>query len=214
MSIREQLDKTMNKLFLNLTITTGTALTLTLTGIAPSQFASVAPLSNKPAIAQTTIDLNTFRNTSLSKHNGYRATHRSPNLTSSSSANNTAQSWAQYLATNGLFQHSTASQRNNGGENLYVFYTTGSIDATNLASKAVTSWYNEVSKYDYNNPGFSSATGHFTQVVWKSTTQLGCGAARGTKTMNGTKYNAFYVVCHYLPAGNVTGQFPANVLKP
>jgi glioma pathogenesis-related protein 2 len=205
----------MNKFFATFTLTTGTALTLILTGIAPSQFASIMPLSNQAAIAQTAIDLTTFRNTSLSKHNGYRATHRSPNMTLSSSTNTTAQTWAQYLATNGVFQHSTASQRNNAGENLYVSYTTASsIAASTLADTAVKNWYNEVSAYNYNSPGFSSATGHFTQVVWKSSTQLGCGAAQGTKTINGTKYNAFYVVCHYAPAGNVQGQFPANVLKP
>jgi glioma pathogenesis-related protein 2 len=204
----------MNKLFLTLTITTGTALTLKLTGIVSSPFTSIMSLTSQPAIAQTTMDLNIFRNTSLSKHNSYRATHRSPSLTTSSSANTTSQNWAQYLATNGLFQHSTATQRKNAGENLYVFYTTGSIDAVTLANNAVKSWYDEVSKYNYNNPGFSTDTGHFTQVVWKSSTQLGCSVARGTKTMNGTKFNAFYVVCHYLPAGNVQGQFPANVLKP
>ncbi|MFM6158532.1 MAG: CAP family protein, partial [Sphaerospermopsis kisseleviana] len=169
----------MNKLFSTLTIITGTALTLTLTGIVPRPFASIMSLSNQPAIAQTTIDLNTFRNTSLSRHNGYRATHRSPALTTSSSANTTAQSWAQYLATNGLFQHSSSTQRNNAGENLYVFYTTGSIDAATLANNAVKTWYDEVSKYNYSKPGFSAATGHFTQIVWKSSTQLGCGAARG-----------------------------------
>lgn len=68
--------------------------------------------------------------------------------------------------------------------------------------------------YNYSNPGFSAEPGHFTQVVWKNSTQLGCGAAQGVKTLNGRQYNAFYVVCHYAPAGNVTGQFPENVLKP
>jgi uncharacterized protein YkwD len=200
----------MSKLFASLTLTAGTALTLILTGIAPSLF-----ISSKTATAQTAINLTNLRSASLSKHNGHRSTHRSPALTSSSSLNNSAQNWAQYLATNGVFQHSSASQRNNAGENLYVYYTTASsVDSTNLGNMAVKSWYDEVSKYDYNNPGFSSATGHFTQVVWKSSTQLGCGAAKGVKTLNGTKYNAFYVVCHYSPAGNVQGQFPANVLKP
>ena len=205
----------MNKLLLYFALTTGTALTLGLTGIIPSQVANLMPIGSNPALAQTNIDLNVFRSNALSKHNVYRAIHRSPNMTISNSANNTAQTWAQYLAANGLFQHSAANQRNNAGENLYVYYTTApSISSDSLANTAVQSWYDEVKAYNYNSPGFSSATGHFTQVVWKSSTQLGCGAARGTKTMNGTKFNAFYVVCHYIPAGNVQGQFPANVLKP
>ena len=131
------------------------------------------------------------------------------------SVNSTAQSWAEYLAANALFQHSSATQRNNAGENLYVSYTTASsIAADTLANQGVTSWYNEVSAYNYATPGFSSQTGHFTQVVWKNSTKLGCGAAKGVKTINGTQYNAFYLVCQYAPAGNVTGQFPENVLKP
>ena len=205
----------MNKFFSTLTLTTSTALTLILTGIAPSQFASIIPMSSNPVLAQTSINLTTLRSNALAKHNSYRAIHHSPNLIINSSTNNTAQAWAQYLATNGLFQHSTPGQRNNAGENLYVYYTTAtSIDSGTLANLAIKGWYDEVSAYNYSNPVFSSATGHFTQVVWKSSTQLGCGAAQGTKTMNGTKFKAFYVVCHYAPAGNVQGQFSANVLKP
>lgn len=205
----------MNKLFSYFALTTRTALTLGLTGIIPSQVANLMPIGSDLALAQTNIDLSAFRSNALSKHNGYRAIHRSPSMTISSSANNTAQTWAQYLAAKGSFKHSADNRRNNAGENLYVYYTTApSISSDSLANTAVKSWYDEVKAYNYNSPGFSSATGHFTQVVWKSSTQLGCGAARGTKTMNGTKFNAFYVVCHYVPAGNVQGQFPSNVLKP
>lgn len=114
-----------------------------------------------------------------------------------------------------MLAHSSSSQRNGAGENLYASYTTAASIATDtLANSALNSWYGEVAKYNYANPGFAASTGHFTQVVWKSSTQLGCGAAQGTKTINGTEYKAFYVVCHYAPAGNVTGQFPANVLQP
>ena len=162
------------------------------------------------AMAQT-IDTTT----ALTKHNSYRSIHHSPNMSLSNSLNSTAGQWAEHLAASGTLQHSSPSQRNGAGENLYVSYTTASsIPADNLAEQAVTSWYDEVKDYNYANPGFSANTGHFTQVVWNSSTQLGCGAAQGTASIGGTQYNAFYVVCHYAPAGNVQGQFPQNVLKP
>jgi hypothetical protein len=50
-------------------------------------------------------------------------------------------------------------------------------------------------------------TGHFTQVVWKNSTQVGFGVAVAP---NGS----FYAVANYYPAGNFTGQFKENVLQP
>ncbi len=186
---------------------------VTLTGLAT--IIPLGILNSGSAVAQSAIDLTTFRNTALSQHNTYRATHHSPNMTNSSSVESTAQSWANQMASTGVFAHSSSSQRNGAGENLYVYYTTGpSIAADALANQALKSWYDEGVNYNYDKPGFSPATGHFTQVVWKSSTQLGCGASKGTKTMNGKVFNAFYVVCQYAPAGNIAGQFPANVLKP
>lgn len=186
---------------------------LTLTGLV--SIMSLGTLSRGSAWGQTSIDQATLRNIALSKHNTYRTTHHSDAMTISDSLNSTAESWAKQIATTGVLAHSSSSQRNGAGENLYVSYTTAASIATDtLANGAVNSWYGEVAQYNYANPGFAASTGHFTQVVWKSSTQLGCGAAQGTKTLNGRQYQAFYVVCHYAPAGNVTGQFPANVLQP
>ncbi|KAF5374358.1 hypothetical protein D9758_004712 [Tetrapyrgos nigripes] len=53
---------------------------------------------------------------------------------------------------------------------LNLFLAAGSGDYGIL--NAINGWMDEASKYDYNNPGFSSDTGHFAQVVWKATKQL------------------------------------------
>ncbi|WP_433664086.1 CAP domain-containing protein [Nocardia sp. CA-128927] len=65
------------------------------------------------------------------------------------------------------FEHSNSGGRY--GENLYAGTGDRSFD------DAMESWMSEASAYDYNHPGFSSATGHFTQVVWKGSTQLTVG---------------------------------------
>jgi glioma pathogenesis-related protein 2 len=174
--------------------------------------ALLSPLSTEQDVGQAALDISTFRINALSQHNTYRTTHRAPALTSSESLNNSAQSWAEHLASTGTFEHSGTP---GVGENLYAYYTTDpSIDSAALANGAVQDWYKEVASYDYANPGFSLETGHFTQVVWKSSTEVGCGVAQGTASSNGTQFNAFYVVCQYTPPGNVQGQFPANVLQP
>ena len=71
---------------------------------------------------------------------------------------NDAQTWANYLAANNKFQHDPNTQGQ--GENLY--WSSG--DSKESCQRATTAFYNEVKFYDYNNPGFSKATGHFTQV--------------------------------------------------
>jgi len=42
--------------------------------------------------------------------------------------------------------------------------------------------------------------GHYTQIVWRATTQVGCAIAANK--------SAEYLVCRYLPAGNVVGIDP------
>lgn len=67
-------------------------------------------------------------------------------------------------------------------------------------------WYEEIKDYSFNNPSFSSKTGHFTQVVWVGSREF--GVAKAT-----SRNGAQYVVARYFPAGNVIGQFPDNVKR-
>lgn len=48
--------------------------------------------------------------------------------------------------------------------------------------------------------------GHFTQVVWKDTKELGVAYAR-------SKSGKIYVVANYEPAGNFEGSFATQVPK-
>ncbi|CDQ77142.1 unnamed protein product [Oncorhynchus mykiss] len=90
------------------------------------------------------------------------------------------------------------------GEN--IFYCSGSSTATPTGSDVAESWYKEIEKYNFSSPGFQSGAGNFTQMVWKSSKQVGVGLAtsgRGT----------FIAVAFYDPAGNITnpGYFHDNV---
>lgn len=59
------------------------------------------------------------------------------------------------------------------GENLY--WASGFVPS---CDNAVTSWYNENIYYDYDAGKFSPKTGHFTQVIWKGSSYVGCAAAK------------------------------------
>lgn len=72
---------------------------------------------------------------------------------------------------------------------------------------AIDGWANEETDYDYEKREFSTEAGHFTQLVWKNTTAVGCGA-----TDCGD--DGWLFVCEYSPAGNVIGEFGGNVGKP
>ena len=107
------------------------------------------------------------------------------------------------------FAHDS-NRGSNIGENIFA---SSRFTVTSLAlSEAVNSWYNEVSAYSFASPGFSSSTGHFTQVVWKGSVKLGCGYA--TCGASFAIANGVFVVCRYSAAGNMQGAFATNVLAP
>ncbi|XP_060766785.1 Golgi-associated plant pathogenesis-related protein 1 isoform X2 [Neoarius graeffei] len=134
------------------------------------------------------------------KHNEYREKHGVPALTLSDDLCSSAQAWADHLLSTKCLQHSNT----NNGENLYYFQS--SVPKKLTGEEPVDSWYNEIKDYDFAAPGFQSNTGHFTQVVWKSTEEVGVGLATDGKTV--------FVVGQYKPAGNISnaGFFNDNVL--
>jgi len=60
----------------------------------------------------------------------------------------------------------------------------------------VEAWFEEVDDFTYGGQNKLAATGHYTQMVWAKTNQVGCGYAR-CKDGKGTFHN---YVCNYCPA--------------
>jgi len=120
----------------------------------------------------------------------------------STSLAQTAQAWANQCT----WQHSGTPGL---GENLYARAPWAASQTA-----AATSWAGEAPYYNYATnscaapPGQSC--GHYTQMVWRNTTQVGCasrdcssGSPFGSQFPNWT-----FVVCNYSPPGNYIGQWP------
>ncbi|MEE6504712.1 hypothetical protein FKM82_005308 [Ascaphus truei] len=160
-----------------------------------------------------------FEQDFLASHNTYRENHGAPPLQLNRDICNSAQKWADYLLSIHTMKHSGAQKwadyllsihtmKHSGGQYGENLYWMNNPSAKELAGNlAVDAWYNEIKDYNFSKPGFSGTTGHFTQVVWKDSTQLGVGLATDGK-------GVFYVVGQYNPHGNITnaGYFEKNVL--
>jgi len=135
-----------------------------------------------------------FSDECLKVHNEKRAIHGVPPLT-----------WDPTMAEHALgvsqtcvFKHSGSSY----GENIAAGYAS--------ATKALDAWYDENTQYSYEKGEYGEATGHFTQMVWKSAKKVGC-ATFTCNNKNGTPGE--FVTCNY-DTGNVIGEFLANVFPP
>ena len=143
-----------------------------------------------------------FQKSALDAHNNYRAKHHIGKLVFNQELCDIAQKYAEELARTGNFAHSGNSfHDDNMGENLFACY------GMKITGKMMTDdWYNEVNQYNFNNPGYISGTGHFTQIVWKGSKQVGFGYAQA-------RDGYYYGVANYYPAGNFIGEFEDNVFR-
>lgn len=136
--------------------------------------------------------------TGLSHINQLRAMHGAPDVIFDADMSSFAKRWADYLVGTDQFMHSSSLY----GENLALMNWAG--NATHSIENAIRLWYNEFRLYNYSQPRFSEVTGHFTALVWKSTTRVGLAVAPLGR-------RAVVMACFY-PPGNVAGEFTSNVL--
>jgi len=153
----------------------------------------------------------------VSAHNKWRAEVGVPNIEWSAALAQTAQAWANDLKSRGCgLEHSPKPPRTSG-ENCYwagaEMKATGKDDqgewiwvnsVQNISeADVVDSWGSEKQWYDYASNSCDSGKdcGHYTQVVWNTSTEVGCGMAV-------CEDSSQVWVCNYNPPGNYTGQKP------
>lgn len=139
----------------------------------------------------------------VAAHNIWRSEVGVGGVTYSETLAASAQAWADHLKAtrNCSMQHSNGKE----GENLYWGGAWSNGPAQDVKSKEVVdAWGSEKKDYTYssNSCGAGKVCGHYTQVVWKNTTHVGCGMA----VCDNPKNQVW--VCQYLPAGNWVGQKP------
>ncbi|KAI0169996.1 PR-1-like protein [Hypoxylon sp. FL1284] len=153
-----------------------------------------------PSEAPSFVDHDAFTSAILNSTNTYRTNYNA----SSVRWNSTLESFATtYLRSSRKRDGATCDMKHSGGpygENLAL----GCSDA----GSCVDAWASEVAAYDYDDPGFAEDTGHFTQLVWHDTTDVGCGA----KLCPGN--GGWYLACEYWPRGNVEGAYADQVGRP
>jgi len=112
-----------------------------------------------------------------------------------------AQQWADHLAATGRFEHAPENRSTPEGENLWAG-TKGHYPPEAM----VDAWIREKKFF---RPGLFPANsttgrvediGHYTQVVWRATRQVGCAQAASA--------NEDILVCRYAEAGNYRGEQP------
>uniref|UniRef100_A0A0N5CCB4 SCP domain-containing protein n=1 Tax=Strongyloides papillosus TaxID=174720 RepID=A0A0N5CCB4_STREA len=134
--------------------------------------------------------------------NKYRRRHGVSNLTVNKIIETRAQLWAEKLVSERVCKNKynlCHEGDNTYGENI-------AMSTYQFPEYIVQTWYNEIKYFDFNNPKLTPSTYHFSQLLWKSTKEFGCGISR-------TKKYQYFVVCKYYPPGNVNGMVKSNI-KP
>lgn len=109
-----------------------------------------------------------------------------------------AQDWAQDLARRRVLEHADRRRTRGAGENLWMgtagYYTLEDMMGGFIGEKRHfrPGRFPEVSR-----TGNWADVGHYTQIIWPTTEEVGCGVARG--------HDHEVLVCRYWPAGNWVG---------
>ena len=145
----------------------------------------------------------------VAAHNKWRAQVGVGELSYSPELEVSAQAWADNLKKTDHCQMRHSKPYGRYGENLYwasaLVWSDGRRELQKVPSdKPVDSWGSEISDYNYakNSCKSGKMCGHYTQMVWRTSTKVGCAFA----VCEDSQEQVW--VCQYQPAGNWVGSKP------
>ena len=154
-----------------------------------------APADRGPAL---------LRNVVLRAHNQARGAFGVPAVAWNDELAAGALAHAQYMAATGIYGHDqTPGRRKKSGENLWrgqrgVF----SYDIMIGVMVEEARHFRAGAFPDNSANGDWHAVAHYTQIIWPTTTEVGCALASSATTD--------YFVCRYAPTGNKDGYYLAS----
>lgn len=114
--------------------------------------------------------------------------------------------YAQQMAMSGRFQHSNRKARPGIGENLWMgSHGVFSIEAMVGGWSSEKRWFAPGIFPAVSRTGDWEDVGHYTQMIWPTTTRVGCAIASSQRTD--------YLVCRYARKGNVDGRTVGYALR-
>lgn len=168
----------------------GLACALIIAGAACAE----APPPQLPVQAQPSA----FASRLLADQNGERVRKGASPLSWSHQLAQEAQSCADRLAHDDRMYHSDRETRRGAGENLWYgsagYYSADNMVGGFLAERKA---YKPGTFPEVSKTGRWQDVGHYTQVIWPGTQQVGCAVSHN-------KAHDF-LVCRYWPAGNIMG---------
>jgi hypothetical protein len=173
---------------------------VTLTRWKPPVMACAVVLA-APFVMGSAIPPASFDQRILAAHNQERLALGLQPLSWSDTLAQSAQRWADYLAATGRFEHAPENRDAPEGENLWAgtkgyFAPEAMVDA----------WVREKRFFqpgvfpDNSTTGKVEDVGHYTQMVWRATSEVGCAEASSARED--------ILVCRYAEAGNYIGERP------
>ena len=179
---------------------------LNLATLALAACSGAAPAADEPRMVHerrpansAPQDLSNMERRLLAIHNRARAEVRAPALAWDPELARRSSPYAAVLARRGRLSHSAQSDRPGQGENLWLG-TRGAYSIEEMAG----GWVDEKRMFRAGTFPQVSSTGrwsdiaHYTQIIWRATTRVGCAIHKGREWD--------VLVCRYAPPGNVVGQ--------